>query len=119
MPPTARVLIEVERERTRQDAKWGPQNHPYVPIRWLSNGPTEIQRMLGIPTTDEARDSCEYEADIYRAPTWAHILVEEVSEAIEQAVLHDTSELRKELIQVAAVAVAWVEAIDRRTKENA
>jgi NTP pyrophosphatase (non-canonical NTP hydrolase) len=51
--------------------------------------------------------------------TWLAILTEEVGEAA-QAVLHDkfggkaAGELRWELIQVAAVAVAWIEAIDKR-----
>ncbi len=53
------------------------------------------------------------------APTvWATVLAEEVGEAA-QAALHvqfehelTIADLRKELIEVAAVAVAWVEAID-------
>ena len=50
---------------------------------------------------------------------WQAILTEEVGECA-QAVLHNgfggkaAGTLRDELVQVAAVAVAWVEAIDRR-----
>lgn len=48
---------------------------------------------------------------------WALILGEEFGEAC-QAVLDDSCDIssnaRGELLQVAAVAVAWVEAIDRR-----
>jgi len=47
-------------------------------------------------------------------PTWSHILSEEHSEAVEAAVRGNTSALREELIQVAAVAMAWVEDLDRR-----
>lgn len=43
--------------------------------------------------------------------TWRHILQEEVAEAFAEL---DPAPLREELIQVAAVAVAWIEAIDRR-----
>jgi malonyl CoA-acyl carrier protein transacylase len=43
--------------------------------------------------------------------TWEHILTEEHYEAMAE---EDPTRLREELIQVAAVAVAWVEAIDRR-----
>jgi NTP pyrophosphatase (non-canonical NTP hydrolase) len=45
---------------------------------------------------------------------WAAILMEEVGE-VATAILHnDPKNLREELIQVAAVAAAWVEALDRR-----
>ncbi|MXV19911.1 hypothetical protein [Deinococcus xianganensis] len=86
------VLHEVRGERERQDAKWGPQAH---------------------------------------APaTWLMILAEEVGEANQAAFehLHPTfdkravtrgrrplSEYRDELIQVAAVAVAAIEALDRES----
>jgi hypothetical protein len=42
--------------------------------------------------------------------TWLDILLEEVAEAFAES---DLVKLRTELIQVAAVAVRWVEAIDR------
>jgi hypothetical protein len=42
---------------------------------------------------------------------WLHILREEVAEAFAES---DPAKLRAELVQVAAVAVNWVEAIDRR-----
>lgn len=51
--------------------------------------------------------------------TWLAILTEEVGESA-QAVLHNrfggkaAGTLREELVQVAAVAVAWIEAIDKR-----
>jgi len=50
---------------------------------------------------------------------WSAVLGEEYGESA-QAVLHDTfggkaaGTLREELIQVAAVAVAWIEALDAR-----
>ena len=48
--------------------------------------------------------------------TWLHILREEVFEAFAE---DDPAKLRAELIQVAAVAVQWVEAIDRAEKAQA
>ena len=45
------------------------------------------------------------------ASYWVGILMEEVGEAMQA---QSASALRAELIQVAAVAVSWVEAIDRR-----
>lgn len=44
---------------------------------------------------------------------WLSILVEEVGEVAHELTYDATGDLRKELIQVAAVAAAWVDAIDR------
>jgi len=44
--------------------------------------------------------------------TWRDILREEVFEAFAET---DRDKLREELIQVAAVAVQWIEAIDRES----
>ena len=43
--------------------------------------------------------------------TWADILLEEVAEALAEDV---PSKVRAELVQVAAVAVKFIDAIDRR-----
>jgi NTP pyrophosphatase (non-canonical NTP hydrolase) len=70
------IVVALLRERARQDAKWGEQNHG-----------------------DDR---------------WAVILGEEYGEvclAINEGL---SGELRDELIQVAAVAVAWLEALERR-----
>lgn len=49
---------------------------------------------------------------------WLGILMEEVGESatdvIENTLDSHTARLREELVQVAAVAVAWIECIDRR-----
>lgn len=97
---SADVLIEVDLERTEQDQRWGEQNHPDgtgLPYdRWAA---------------DDAKTS--YEIAAHRGEiTWRHILREEVFEALAES---DPARLRAELIQVAAVAVAWIEAIDRRS----
>lgn len=84
------VFHQIDAERERQDAKWGEQNH--------------------------------------RPERWVCILVEEIGEVAKSvlennAALHDghynlaeryTAQIREELIQVAAVAVAAIESIDRR-----
>lgn len=98
--PRTRVLVDVHNERGRQDAKWGEQNHP--------DGTRESPNSLA--NLAAARALCEYHTKRGR-PTWLHILREEVYEAFAET---DPVKLRAELIQVAAVAVAWVEAIDRR-----
>lgn len=93
------VVGEVVAERDRQDAKWGEQNHPDGTGRtihgWLA---------------ESARRTCQA-ASQQGVVTWGHILAEEFCEAMAES---DPAKLRAELIQVSAVAVAWVEAIDRR-----
>ena len=81
------VFQEVEAERQRQDDKWGEQNcHDFE---------------------------------------WVSILTEEVGEAAAEANeanfnfgknRGDFTKLRAEVLQVAAIAVAWIEAIDRRAE---
>ncbi|TVT56105.1 hypothetical protein FNH05_08785 [Amycolatopsis rhizosphaerae] len=95
----ARALAEIAAERARQDARWGEQNHP--------DG-------TGAPADETAaataRRTCE---DNFRdgKGTWRDIFLEEVHEALAEA---DPVRLRAELVQAAAVAVNWIEAIDRR-----
>ena len=110
---TAGVLDEVLMERFAQHAKWGEQNHPDG-TGWNSYPFADTGFNLDLRTGEEAaaqfRDSCERRfADGDGA--WRDILLEEVAESLAE---DDPVELRAELIQVAAVAVAWVEAIDRR-----
>lgn len=97
------ILAEVQAERTRQDAKWGPQNHPDG-TGWKPFG----------AAAQHWKDVCDEAAEGGHT-TWAPILLEEAFEACEEA---DPAKLRAELVQVAAVAVAWIGAIDRRTSEG-
>jgi hypothetical protein len=94
------VLSEVSKERDAQDILWGEQNHPNGTGGWLSQ-----------EQADMARRQCKYAA-AHGGTTWRLILDEEVAEAAAEG--NDAQRLRRELLQVAAVAVAWVECIDRR-----
>lgn len=111
------VLNEVALERTRQDVYWGEQNHPDAdPVLLTREGGVTAQRLAeehGIPTGTRARAQCQTYAERGEANFMA-ILVEELGEACDEIAQGDTAALREELIQVAAVAVQWVEAIDRR-----
>ena len=64
-------------------------------------------------------ESCQDLPAGHRA--WLPILVEEVGEvATEVANLdpgHEPVDLRKELVQVAAVTIAWIAAIDREAEQ--
>lgn len=119
---TDAVLAEVLAERARQDAKWGEQNHPDVDriLTERAGGciPTRMAEEYGIPSTWRARAECQRSAKAGQC-TWAHIAVEELCEAVEAATdaqqgRKPISALRQELVQLAAVVVAWIEAIDRR-----
>lgn len=93
------VLGEIRRERDRQDEKWGKHNHPdgtglvFKSERDAWTAVNDVRSVLG-------------------STTWAPILLEEVFEALAET---SPAALRRELVQVASVAVAWIEAIDRRS----
>lgn len=100
-----RILDEVFVERIQQDKKWGEQNHP----------------MIGGPLPEPRRRQWARQADFWkkcndgRAQSgqmgFDGILLEEVYEALCEA---DPIKIREELVQVAAVAVSMIEAIDRK-----
>lgn len=92
------ILHEIEAERAAQDAEWGEQNHPDG-----TGGDWGAAREMHRRKCGEAFER--------GAGTWRHILIEEVAEAFAET---DPAKLRAELVQVAAVAAAWIEAIDRR-----
>ncbi|MEQ4721602.1 NUDIX domain-containing protein [Nonomuraea sp. B19D2] len=95
----ARVLADVAAERAAQDAMWGMQ---ILPDGTGDEGT--------VAESDRARRETEAAA-AGGALTWRHILAEEVLEAFAET---DPERLRAELIQVAAVAVKWTQALDRR-----
>lgn len=99
---TLEVLAEVAEERHRQDVKWGMnQDHP--------DGTGGV---LARVASQEAKQRCDAAASRGET-TWTMILEEEVAEAFAET---DRAKLRAELIQVAAVAVRWIEAMDQRSK---
>ena len=122
LPRSARVLEEVSQERARQDTKWGEQNHPngtgddvaLLHGRPLPKPHAHVAVTMGT-LAYLARDVTDQAANLGTV-TWADILLEEVAEGLAEA---DPSRLRAELIQVAAVAVAWVEKIDRDRSRRA
>lgn len=98
--PAHAVLDEIAAERARQDAKWGQQNHPD------GTAADEFNLMLVQQWKDLVdKNATEGESN------WNNILFEEAYEAAAET---DPAKLRAELVQIAAVAVAWIECIDRR-----
>ncbi len=107
---TLDVLREIVDERCRQYLKWGEQNHPngtgphIHPLRGYGSFES-LTKLFQRETNDKTKSG---------TVTFADILLEEVFEALAET---DPAKLRTELIQVAAVAAQWVEAIDRRPGE--
>ncbi len=107
------VLTEVAAERARQEQKWGQQNH----VDWTRT--TATSDLAGVWPGGVGRHF-KWITDYKAAGKEGHalgyfdILMEEVGEAHDEAREGNVSALREEVIQVAAVAVAWVECIDRR-----
>jgi len=92
------VLNEIAQERAAQDATWGVSDfEDGVSHHWAASAQI-------------AKDRCD-DADALGTTTWAMVLEEESLEALCET---DPAKLREELVQVAAVAVAWIEALDRR-----
>lgn len=114
-PATVLVLDEVRREREAQDERWGIQRRPSLDSVLLHRPGGCDQRRIAehyeIPSEGRAKFLCEQAFEEGQG-TWAHVLVEEVSETV--GCLTDEGAMRRELLQVAAVAVAWIEDIDRR-----
>ena len=112
---TLGVLGEVGAERSAQFARYGTNEA-------LEDGTGKSSRWLA-PASDKPAVSVERlfreDYETYErsagAPTWMHLIREEVAEVFMES---DTDRLREELIQVAALAVSWVEKIDARGTEK-
>jgi hypothetical protein len=104
-----KVIEEIKEERKRQDAKWGVQNHPCLDLGLLNRSPERMCEEYEIPTESRAKQLCD-RSFLVGSGTFAHIAVEEMSEVVSAFDIHKR---REELIQLAAVCVAWIEKIDR------
>ncbi len=87
------VLKEIDFERDQQDHKWGPQNH--APAHWLM--------ILGEEVGEANKAALEDHFKKYYAP----------HTGTDNGCSVNLIEYRKELVQVAAVAVAMIESLDR------
>lgn len=104
---TGSVVAEVIHERAAQHRKWGQQDHPDgtgPDLVWAYTGPAAY-------VAETAQSECQ-RLTAEGCVTFADIFLEEVAEALAEA---DPVRLRTELIQAAAVAIQWVEKIDRDT----
>lgn len=102
-----RTLKKIEAERARQDEKWGQRDYPD------GTGPRVVHAgFLGFMEEQAKVARMRCWSNARTQDNWRDILLEEVYEAMAE---DDPHRLATELVEVAAVAVAWVEAIERRT----
>lgn len=99
------VLEAVIAERHRQDDNYGDQ----------SDLPDGTGGEEAVAMADVARDNCGLAVATGQL-SWHDILNEEFREAMAETI---PARLREELIQVAAVAIAWAEALDSRAARRA
>lgn len=114
------ILAEVARERARQTEKHGDQSHlpdgtgPNTrPLLELGYDTALFADRTAAHLARAAQQKTDRHAHQYGAGavTFADILLEEVFEALAES---DPPALRTELVQIAAVTVQWIEAIDAR-----
>lgn len=110
-----KIVEEIGLERQAQISKWGHQHRPNGEPTLLNHpGGVTGQRLndeYGLPSSSRARAECE-RAEKRGALSWPGIVVEELTESIDEVALGDMKALRKELIHTIAVLVAWVEDLD-------
>jgi NTP pyrophosphatase (non-canonical NTP hydrolase) len=75
---------------------------------------TDRLKILTDITDERDRQDAKWGVQEHHPATWQLILVEEVGETAEALLDDDRERYRKELVQVAAVAIAAIEDLDRR-----
>jgi len=105
------IVRDVISERYNQLEKWGVQHHHDIPEY---SDPASFRRFHqdaadGYKSQFRAAEALAY------GPSWHIILMEELHEALAEAGPGgDPVALREELVQTAAVVLAWIEDLDGR-----
>lgn len=103
---TIRVLDQVFDERLRQVARYGHNEH----LQDGTGPESEWLQPISSRSADNIQSQFRQEYELHEAmegmPTWMHLIREEIAEAFEA---EDDEALCRELIQVAALCVSWVE----------
>lgn len=106
--PTAAVLVEVSNERERQFTQYGTNDDL---LDGTGPGVTWLRPLASTWPADQVERNFRRDYELQPAITWMHLVREEVAEAFME---DDPVKLRSELIQVAALAVSWIEKLDAR-----
>lgn len=111
------VVSDVIAERGRQDEQWGEQNHPdgtgpnSRPLYGFDAFIDEADSASDLAVKFKQMTDKRFSGNSHVPGSWRDILLEEIFEAMAE---DDPEKLVAELIQSAAVIVAWIEAIRRR-----
>jgi hypothetical protein len=111
LPDRAGIFHEIDAERSRQDAKWGPvRRQPHVDPVLAARGADHFRicQEHEIPNVHRAKFLCQ-EAERRGECSFTAIAVEELCEAVEKH--DDEAAMRVELVQLAAVIVKWIESL--------
>lgn len=90
------IFDQIHAERERQDLKFGEQNH--IPIEWCA--------ILGEEVGEVNKEALEHHFNFFK--------IERDETKLSEAMVR----YREELIQVASVAVAMIECLDRKEHHN-
>lgn len=112
---TIAVLESVFQERIRQVAKYGHNEtleDGTGPMEsWIPDSLTVDSSVPAETIEDRFRTDYEAYERVWGAPTWMHLVREEIAEAFKES---DPDRLEEELTQVAALCVSWIEKLHRR-----
>lgn len=115
------AAMEIVEESGRQVEKFGIQHHRDGTGKGYGSDMLVDLDRFGVDSTNVVADVARIRADHYaglnggNALEWEQILTEEFFEALEES---GWPALRKELLQVAAVALSWVVDGDTRTHDE-
>lgn len=104
MTPAEKATNDVADEVENQAIKWGKRSNPDIDGNFL----------IGLWKLEGYMNAAQVNCDLKEKPTWSDILIEEVFEALVDAENNNVTDLRKELVQVAAVCISWIEDLDTR-----
>lgn len=98
---TGQAVWDVLIERSKQIQKWGKQHYP------------NVHQLHDYEIRDESfyKEILEIRRK-FGTLSWGDILLEEVAECFSACATSDIDNLREELVQVAAVCLAWIENLD-------
>jgi len=105
-----KIFEEIRAERKRQDEKFGEQNHSMLGRKCTCFDAGETYPHIDILRNQLTHTRARCGTD---RKGWFDILLEEVCEAFLET---KPEKQRKEMLQVAAVAVAIIEYLDRRMR---
>ena len=114
------ILTRITNERERQDNKHGEQYDLESVSFDLCRGVMTVHDVVrlvfvahGLPSEETARTLCDVATSEGKL-TYAHIVVEELSEAVAAFAVGNEEHGIKELVETAASVVKWIEVLERR-----